>query len=74
MGEISVPVLRRNSPDERRASLGEQDCVEFARRERPGRPSGVATPLGIKRIRHYEYATSGHYRFALLSAAGVFDR
>jgi hypothetical protein len=25
-----VPLLRHNGPDERRASLGRQDCVEFA--------------------------------------------
>jgi hypothetical protein len=24
-----VPLLRHNGPDERRASLGGQDCVEF---------------------------------------------
>jgi hypothetical protein len=30
MIKYGVPLLRHNVPDERRASLGRQDCVEFA--------------------------------------------
>jgi hypothetical protein len=28
--QVGVPLLRHNGPDERRASPGRQDCVEFA--------------------------------------------
>ena len=48
--ENGAPFFRHNVPDERRASLGRQDCVEFTRAE------CMIGALGIKGLGQYEYS------------------